>query len=104
METSELLVSNNNGNASVKIAFLLTEDDYNAVWNGVNGAGGYYTDNVNKIHDLFSEFAIGKYGIDLQIWEGGNAFVDNIDYARIEELKSAIEAEFNVVLEIAERY
>lgn len=103
METSELLVSNNNGNASVKIAFLLTEEDYNAAWKGVNGAEGHYTDNVIKIYDLLSKFAIGKYGIDLQIWEDGNAFVDNIDYARIEELKSAIEAEFNVVLEIAER-
>jgi hypothetical protein len=103
MATSDLVVSNKNGNATVSISFLLTQEDYDANWAGENGSDGFWTENVQKIHDLFSKYSISKYGIDLQIWEEGNAFVSDVDYNRIEDLKKEIEEIFNEDLEIFER-
>ena len=103
MTTSDLVVSNNKGIASVKISVFLSEEDYAAHWAGDNGTDGYATENVEKIKKIFSNYSIGKFGIDLQIWEEGNAYIDNIDFNKIEDLKKDLEEAFSISLEIAER-
>lgn len=82
---------------------LLTQEDYDANWKGENGSDGYWTDNVTKIYDTVSSFANDEFGLDLQIWEEGNAFVQNLNPKKLNEIVEALEKAFDEKFDIRER-
>ena len=70
---------------------MLTERDINAFWGGgeqgQDGSSGFYTENVQLIFDVYTEFVENK-NIDFQIWGKGEiSFGDNIKESDFKNIK-----------------
>lgn len=89
--------------ATVIISNLLSKEDYEAIWAGENGDSGFETEKVLNIRNLFEQFIVDSKWCDLQIWEEGNAFVNNVNIEKLEALRIAVEQFDNDTYELAER-
>jgi hypothetical protein len=98
---SDLAYNIKNNDLYISISMLLDQDDYDAIWKGENGADGYETETVSKIREIVAPFS-KENGPDLQIWEEGNAFVQNLRPEALNEIKQALENAFNEKFELAE--
>lgn len=103
MSNNDLVFSKNNKNtATVSISSLLRSEDYESIWID-NGQSGFESENVLAIRELFEPFIKPGEWCDLQVWEEGNAFVNNIDVDKLEDLRIAIEKFSNDTYDLAER-
>ena len=100
---SDLVYSITNDDLCIGISMLLEESDYNANWAGDNGADGFETENVSKIREILTQFSKWKYGVDLQIWESGNAFAQNLRPETLLEIKASLEKAFSESFDLVER-
>jgi hypothetical protein len=83
----------------ISISTLLGQEDYAANWNGDNSQ---WTEKVLRIHSILSPFS-NEHGPDLQIWEDGNAFVQNLKPEFLNNVKEALEGAFNETFELNEK-
>lgn len=88
--------------ATVSIATLLSQSDYDAIWAGDNGNPGTETERVQEIRSLFETFILEGQWCDLQIWEEGNAFVNGVDPSKLHALLEAVAVFDNDTYELAE--
>lgn len=105
METtkSDLVYCITNDHLCIEISILLEESDYSAHWAGENGCDGFETKNVSKIRKILTPFSKSKYGVDLQIWELGNAFAQNLRGESLHKIKASLEDAFSESFDLVER-
>jgi len=105
METtkSDLVYSISNDDLCIEISMLLEKYDYDANWDGDNGADGFETENVSRIREILNQFSNSKYGVDLQIWEQGNAFAKSLKPEFLLEIKASLENAFIKTFDLVKR-
>lgn len=81
---------------TLNIADLLEKSDYDSTW-----IDQEESDTVFEIRDICDNYVLDGKFTDIQIWEEGNAKVENMDLSKLDELVKALEEKFGK-LEVCE--
>lgn len=89
MKTLGIYKNEKENKVTLSIADLLEKADYDSTW--VNQEE---SDTVFEIRSICDNFVLDGKFTDIQLWEEGNATVQNMDISKLDALVKALEEKF----------